>query len=167
MTTTFHRSRRVMHGAARCIAVCLLFSVPAVSSRKPQTPADRVTVAVEIAAPVNVDVLTAESPVRFDQRPVLTMLSASMSGLQAYDAYSTLTALKRGGVESNPLMQGIVGHPAVFIGVKAGLTAASIYAAERLWREHHRGTAIALMAVTNGIMAAVAVNNASVLHASR
>ena len=166
MTTTFHRSRHVMHGAARCIAVCLLFSVPALASGEPQTPADRVTLAVEIA-PVNVDVPGAESPARFDQRPVLTMLSASMAGLQAYDAYSTLTALKRGGGESNPLMQGILGHPAVFIGVKAGLTAASIYAAERLWREHHRGTAIALMAVTNGIMAAVAVNNASVLHASR
>jgi len=47
--------------------------------------------------------------------------------------------------------------------VKGGVTAASILAADRLWRQGHKGKAIALMVTTNGVMAAVAAHNGSIL----
>ena len=59
------------------------------------------------------------------------------------------------------------GTPAAVWAVKAGATAASIFAAERLWHQHRRAEAIAVMIATNGLMAAVAAHNASVLRAQR
>jgi hypothetical protein len=94
---------------------------------------------------------------------LLPALYAGSAALQAFDAYSTITALRRGATEANPMMQGVAGRPALFIGVKAAATAASIVAAERLWRQHHQIRAVVLMAVTNGFMAAVAAHNAQVL----
>ena len=97
-------------------------------------------------------------------RPSLlpTMYAAS-AFLQGYDAFSTLKALKNGGREANPFMQAIVSHPAALIAVKAGVTTASIMAAEQLWKGNHRFGAIGLMVASNAFMSAVAVNNARVL----
>jgi hypothetical protein len=89
----------------------------------------------------------------------------SLATLNAYDAYSTTSALGKGAVEANPLMRGVAGTPAALWAVKGGVTAMSIYAAERLWRDNHRVAAIALMAITNGVMAAVVTQNSRVLRA--
>ena len=94
---------------------------------------------------------------------VLPSLYVSLGALQAYDVYSTLTALQGGASEANPLMQGVVGNPAAFIALKVGVTGASIYAAERLWKQQKRTQAILLMAASNGLMAYVAHHNARVL----
>ncbi|HTK29051.1 MAG TPA: DUF5658 family protein [Vicinamibacterales bacterium] len=94
---------------------------------------------------------------------VLPALYAGSAALQAFDAYSTLKAMQLGAKEANPLMQGVVGNPTMMIGVKAAVTAASIVAAEQMWRQHHQMRAIVMMAVSNGIMAAVAAHNASVI----
>jgi hypothetical protein len=110
--------------------------------------------------------LRVETGVRVvaDERPAaLVSLYAGFAALQAYDIYSTSAALARGGREGNPLMVGVAGHPAAFIAVDAATTGLSIYAAERLWRHHHRAKAVALMAISNGVMAVVAAHNASVL----
>jgi len=96
---------------------------------------------------------------------VLPALYAGSAGLQAFDAYSTLKGLSRGATEANPLMAGATGNPGVFIGIKAGVTAASILAAEQMWRNHHRVAAVALMAASNSFMAFVAAHNAAVLSA--
>jgi len=97
-------------------------------------------------------------------RPLaLPALYAGSAALQAFDAYSTLQALHLGAREANPLMQGVAVNPALLIGMKAAVTAASIVAAEQMWRQHHQLRAIALMAVSNGVMAAVAAHNASVI----
>lgn len=98
---------------------------------------------------------------------VLPGLYAGSAFLQGYDAYSTLTALKSGASEMNPLMKGVTKSPAVFIALKAGLTAASIMSAERMWKDNHRVTAVVMMAVSNGMMAAVAAHNSSVLQRLR
>ena len=90
-------------------------------------------------------------------------LYAGSAFLQGYDAYSTLTALRAGATEANPLMKGITRSPVAFVALKAGLTAASIMGAERLWKDDHRVAAIAMMIASNGMMAAVAAHNASVL----
>ena len=97
-------------------------------------------------------------------RPMILPALYGMAGLlQGYDAYSTLTVLKHGGVEANPIMKGLTKSPAAFIGLKAGVTMMSIMAAERLWRNHNRVGAIATMIATNGLMSVVAANNANVL----
>jgi len=93
----------------------------------------------------------------------LPLLYASLIGLQAYDGFSTSRGLQNGAVESNAFMASMVTHPMSLWGAKAGTAFASIYIAERLWKQHRRGAAIALMVVSNAMMVAVASNNARVL----
>ena len=110
------------------------------------------------------------APLKFksDSRPaVLPALYVGSALLQGYDAYSTLSALRQGGIEANPLARGMTANPAAFIAVKSSVAFLSIYAAERLWRDHHRFGAVALMAISNGAMAAVALHNASALRSLR
>jgi hypothetical protein len=102
------------------------------------------------------------------RRPMLLpTLYAGSALLQGYDAYSTLTALKSGATEANPLMKGITKVPVAFIALKAGMTMASIMSAERMWKDNHRVRAIVIMAVSNGMMAMVAKHNAGVLQRVR
>jgi hypothetical protein len=99
------------------------------------------------------------------RRPlVLPSLYAGSVFLQSYDAYSTLTALRRGGTEANPLMKGITKSPVAFIGLKAGVTMMSIMAAERMWKDDNRLGAVLTMVASNGFMAAVAAHNTAILH---
>jgi hypothetical protein len=93
----------------------------------------------------------------------LRSMYVSLGVLQAYDVYSTATAIRHGAVERNPLLQNTVGNRALFIGLKVAMTAGPVYEAEKLWRNHHRVGAIALMAASNGIMMGVAAHNASVI----
>jgi hypothetical protein len=93
----------------------------------------------------------------------LPLLYAGLIGLQAYDGFSTSRGLKQGAVESNAMMATLVKHPASLWGAKAGTAFASIYIAERLWKQHRRGAAIAMMVASNAMMVAVASNNAKVL----
>ncbi len=97
----------------------------------------------------------------------LPSLYAAQLGLQVYDGYSTTRGLRNGAIESNSIMGRLASHPAALWAAKGGAAFASIYAAERLWRQHHRGQAIAVMMVSNGIMAAVAAKNATVIRAQR
>jgi hypothetical protein len=98
-------------------------------------------------------------------RPLaLPTLYAGSVFLQSYDAYSTLSALRNGGTEANPLMKGITKSPVAFIGLKAGVTMMSIMAAERMWKGNNRVGAVLTMVATNGFMAAVAAHNTAVLH---
>jgi hypothetical protein len=99
------------------------------------------------------------------RRPLaLPSLYAGSVFLQSYDAYSTLSALRSGGTEANPLMKGITKSPVAFIGLKAGVTMMSIMAAERMWKDNNRVRAVLTMVATNGFMAAVAAHNTAVLH---
>ncbi len=109
----------------------------------------------------------ARTAVRRERSIVLPSLYVSLSALQAYDVYSTLTATRLGATEANPLMQGMVGNPTAFIAMKAGVTGVSIYAAERLWRQNRKKSAVLLMVASNGLMAYVAAHNASVLRTVR
>jgi hypothetical protein len=102
------------------------------------------------------------------RRPgALPLMYVTRVALQGYDAYSTFAVLNRGGVEANPLMKGAA-HPAVFVAVKAATSALTIAVAERMWRKQgRRKAAVALLAVTNGILAISAAHNASVLRQLR
>ena len=106
-------------------------------------------------------------PAQPERGAVLPALYGSLIGLEVYDAYSTQSALVRGGTEVNPLMTTVAGNPTLLWATKSVAAFTSIYASEKLWRQHHRAQAIAVMVATNGIMLAVASHNAAVLHGGR
>ena len=138
---------------------------PATSSIAPAIAAAAASLAATPDAADN-----AEFVKRFANRKrpmALPALYGASILLQGYDAYSTLTVLKQGGLEANPVMKGVTKNPVAFIGLKAGVTMMSIMAAERMWKNHNRVGAIATMIVSNGLMTAVAANNAKVLSSLR
>lgn len=63
----------------------------------------------------------------------------------------------------NPILRPVSDDPVALIAVKAGLTAASFVGAERLWKENHRTSAVALMMLSNAMMIVVAAHNNAVL----
>ncbi len=159
--------------AASLLGAVLLTASPALAADDTQVPA--LTISAETIAsttarsadtPAAVD-FSARSTYRFDRPSALPALYVASAALQGYDAYSTLTALNHGAVEANPLMKSVVKSPAAFVAMKASVTAASIMAAERLWKGHHRMGAIGLMVASNVIMGVVAANNARVLSTVR
>ena len=91
---------------------------------------------------------------------------ASLAALQLFDGYSTTRALAGGAKEANPVLKGAVSKPVVFWSVKAAMAVAPALAAERMWKTNKAG-AIAVMVVSNGMMAAVAAHNAKVLNRVR
>ena len=88
-------------------------------------------------------------------------------GLQAYDGYSTLRGVRQGNPETNPLVGSLADRPVAFWTVKAVTTGLSILLTEQLWRDNHRKQAIVWMIVADGVMAAVAARNASLIHSAR
>lgn len=124
--------------------------------------------AAAVALAPRLDVVAANPPLaprafRYGRPALLPALYGTSAFLQGYDAYSTLSVLKNGGVEANPVMKGITKNPAAFIGLKAGVTMMSIMAAERMWKRNNRFGAVMTMVVSNSLMAMVASNNARVL----
>jgi hypothetical protein len=95
--------------------------------------------------------------------PILPVLYGTLAGLEAYDGWSTVRATTHGASEANPVLVGLASNSGAMWAVKVGSTMASIYAAESLWRRHHRAEAVVMMVVVNGAMATVAVRNASVI----
>jgi hypothetical protein len=103
-----------------------------------------------------------------ESRPrALPALYVGLSALQIYDGYSTLRGARHGASETNPLVGGLATQPVAFWTVKAISTAASIFLAEQLWREHHRTKAVVIMIIADGVMAAVAARNASIVGSQR
>jgi len=151
-------------------ALVLTCSATAIAADGADAAATLASSAAAVAPALAADVdwaLPAVHIGRASRGAVLPSLYVSLAGLQAYDAYSTVTGLRRGAVEANGVMKNVAGNPAALLGVKAGVTAASIVLAERLWKQNRRVAAIATMIATNGVMAAVAARNGSVLRAQR
>ena len=99
---------------------------------------------------------TIDRPV--SRPPAMKALYGTLGALQALDIYSTRRAINRGGREVNPLLEQAAGSQAAMMAVKAISTASTIYFAERAWKKNRKG-AIVLMAIVNGVTAAVAANN--------
>jgi hypothetical protein len=98
---------------------------------------------------------------------LLPVLYVGLAGLNVFDAVSTSVGLSRGGTEANPLMRGVAGTPVAMWAVKGGITAATIYTAERLWRNDRKAQAILVMVASNVMMATVAARNVRVLQQQR
>ena len=166
------------------VTIILLMSVPSRAADPTDTVAG-VTSATSIVAATPVNTLasaaaaeavtaaitpSAAAPVGYDwwraqnRRPsALSALYVSSALLQVYDGYSTMQALRLGGVEANPMMKSAASNPMALFSVKAAVAAASIVSSERMWKSHHRTAAIVTMVVTNGFMAWVAVHNSHVV----
>ena len=136
---------------AATVALSLtMFAVPAYADDATVTP-----MSVTGAAPARV--------IEGLSRPAALMgLYASYAALQAYDVYSTKQALARGAREANPLMQGVVGNTGSMVALKIGVGAATIVAAERLWKTN-KAAAIGVMVAGNSVAAIVAARNARTL----
>ena len=167
------------------VMIILLMSVPSRAADPTDAAVAGVTAATSIAAATPVNTLaaaaaaeavttaitpSAAAPVGYDwwraqnRRPsALSALYVSSALLQVYDGYSTMQALRLGGVEANPMMKSAASNPMALFSVKAAVAAASIVSSERMWKSHHRTAAIVTMVVTNGFMAWVAVHNAHVV----
>lgn len=98
---------------------------------------------------------------------LLPSLYISFAGLNAYDAYATLTGVSRGATEQNVMMRGAVRSPAAVWAIKGGVTAGAILASERLWPSGHRAQAIGMMIASNVVMTVVAAHNQRVLGQQR
>jgi len=72
------------------------------------------------------------------------------------DIVSTQKAITAGAYEANPLAKG--GNLASTIAIKAETSAATFFAAEKLWKKNRVG-AVVLMAVANSVTAAVVAHN--------
>jgi Domain of unknown function (DUF5658) len=94
---------------------------------------------------------------------LLPSMYVSLAGLNAFDAYSTRAAISSGASEANPIMRSAAQNSTAMWAVKSGATATTIILADRLWRQNRKAQAIAVMVVSNGLMAAVAARNARVL----
>jgi hypothetical protein len=147
------------------IALCCVCATS--RSAAAQDSADQASLFVKMTMPAATEWRLPGRVSAADRGPVLPALYVSLVGLQAYDGYSTSRGLGNGASEANPALRTLANNPGALWAVKGGTTVVSIYVAERLWRRHHRGQAIALMVASNGIMAAVAANNASIVGARR
>ncbi|PYR57121.1 MAG: hypothetical protein DMF85_14590 [Acidobacteria bacterium] len=104
----------------------------------------------------------AAVPARRTRPASLIPMYVTFGALQALDFQSTRRALANGsGREANGIMEPIAEHPAAFLAVKAGATAATIFATEKIWKKNRVG-AIVFIAVANSAMAAVVAHNYSV-----
>lgn len=170
----------MIRNAAAAVIICLTMSVPALRAdeARPADPAATTAPAVTTApaaetvnpattTPMGNPALNGREWLAANHRPsALRGLYASFAALQVWDAYSTSRAIAAGASEANPVMRSVVGNPAAFWTIKAAATVAPMMAAERLWK-HNKVAAIAVMAASNGVMAAVAAHNASVLRSQR
>jgi hypothetical protein len=77
----------------------------------------------------------------------LGSLYVSTAVLYGLDVHSTLSGLHNGAVEANPMMQGLVTHPAALVGVKAGLGFGSMMAARSIAKKNRTAAIVALAAI--------------------
>ena len=157
----------------RSIAIAIIGCVvtPSVLFAEDQLAANTTRNPLSTVSAASVEPLSAEEApaggetkvVRPERPWPLPALYGSSAFLQGFDAYLTVSALKRGAKEVNPILRPVSDHPVALIAVKAGLTAASFVGAERLWKENHRASAVALMVVSNAMMVVVAAHNNAVL----
>lgn len=101
-------------------------------------------------------------------RGALSGLYVSLAALNVVDGLTTAKGLRSGlATEANPLLAVAAKNSGALWAAKAGSTAASILLSERLRRNGHRGQAMAVMILTNSVMATVAANNFNVQRRTR
>jgi hypothetical protein len=93
------------------------------------------------------------------RRPtVLPWFYGTYVTLQALDVWTTTRSVAAGAREVNPAVGPFSKNYLALTAMKAATTSATIYFADRLWRRNRAG-AIVVMAVLNGVSAAVVIHN--------
>ena len=95
---------------------------------------------------------------RIGSKAVLPSLYATTAAMQLLDVDSTLKSLNRGAIETNPLMSGLVKNRAAFAVTKAGIAAATIYAAHHIAKDNKVAAIVTLVAI-NSAYAMIVKNN--------
>ena len=89
---------------------------------------------------------------------MLVPLYVSFGVLQGLDGHSTLTAMRRGFREVNPILSPAVHSPAALVAAKAAASAATIAGTELLWRRNRAAAVLTMIAINVGYAAVVAHN---------
>lgn len=97
---------------------------------------------------------------------LLIGLQAATIATQMLDVHSTMTAMKLGAVEANPMMGGLVQNKAAFIGVKAAMGAGLVYATHKLGK-NNKVAAIVVSAAINSAYLFIANHNYKVARGLR
>jgi hypothetical protein len=122
--------------------------------------------ASSVSAPLAGEVDWSMKPVKFggpSRGGLLPTLYVRLAGLNAFDGYTTSKGLSLGATEANSMMRGVAGNAAALWAVKGGVTAGTVFVAERLWKKNNKAGAIAVMLISNGMMATVAARNTNVI----
>jgi hypothetical protein len=100
------------------------------------------------AAPPRLIFTTVDS----SPRPALLgPLYATYVGLQAADGYLTWTAVHHGAAEQNVIVAPIAGNAYGLLGLKVGLSVATILLIERLRHDHPRAAVWMMVALNSGM----------------
>ena len=93
------------------------------------------------------------------RRPApLVGLYVSLAGMQVLDIASTHRALEAGAVEANPMMAPFARSLLALAAVKAGVTCATIFATELMWKTNRKAALLTMIAL-NATYGAIAVHN--------
>lgn len=109
-----------------------------------QTNAMVMPLLIELARPPG----TFTMPAPAAERPALLRpLYVSFATLQVLDAYSTYRATERGYRELNPMLQPASNNLGAMLALKAGATAATIFAVEKLWKRNRTAAVLTMVGI--------------------
>jgi hypothetical protein len=138
-------------------ALLVVTTTPCLASDETKKPEVPLQSAIARTAKATEPALASWAVLEPQKRPAtLTALYGSYAALQVLDVVSTRRALGAGAREMNPLMRST--NLAAVIGVKAAAGGATIYFAERMWKNNKVG-AIAVMMALNGASAIIVARN--------
>lgn len=163
------RTHRRRHRSTLCVCALLLAASAdaAAEVREAQRPPTLAAGAAALAASMHAQPMVRggggwvlESIRRNDaRRPEgLVPLYLGFVALQALDAHTTLSGVKNGHAEANPVLAPVAHRPALLIGTKTAVAVGTIAVSEKLWRRH-RTAAVVLMVAINAAHAAVVAHN--------
>ena len=111
---------------------------------------------------VNDESVISPVPAARPLRIALSAVSTSFVALQALDTVTTLRGISGGAaVEANPLVGDLARHPAAFVAVKSGLTAATVLSVHSMSKKHPKA-ALCTMLALNAASAFVVRSNISI-----
>jgi hypothetical protein len=141
-----------------CTAVTLFATAAQAQDLLPARTLSPLFTQNEPLAPVRADRNLDRPSTGASDRGILIPLYVSFASLQMLDAHSTLRAVRAGGVERNPMMQGLADKPAALVALKAGVAVSTIALADKM-RGRSRVGAIVLMAALNSAYATIVAHN--------
>ena len=116
------------------------------------------TAIVLTPAPAPATVLAVPVVPKVKRPAILPVLYATLGATQAWDVYSTRSALRSGAREANPATAAFSSNTGALMGMKAATTAGTIVFAERMWKKN-KVAAILMLTAINGATAAVSMHN--------